>query len=464
MVNSGCSNDDETGMKRPILHGGAWLMATLAVVALPAVAVAGELNQPIEEYGHLLAVLGTVAVAYLLAYLLLNWLTRRYGFVTGAPYVLAGIIAVPATGWISDATIETFEPLVALVVGGVALAAGLSFSGARLVDQKGPTVKLALSVSVATVAMVVGVPLLVTMQWSVPVAAGEWMPALLVLGALGLVADGRPVRAIADYLQLDRDVTEQASKIAWLSTGIAVVVFGVAFSVYNPGPTWFDTAADPAIWLVAHLLAGASLGLIGGVLMHVRPDDDRLVTIALGVTFTASTLAYVTTLSIVFVNFVVGVVMINASSEALRVKKMIDEAAGPLYVLLLFVAGTLWTVGLEPWVYMAVLVYLVVRFVGRYLGVVLYRPRLSGLRPEPGLHRALLAPGALTAAMIVDFALGFAVLEMTAMFVAAFVLILIAEEVLSYILARGWLIDIAEVGSSSSAAGGWYGWKGGDDA
>lgn len=426
----------------------------------PAAAYAQQPGRTAEDYAYVLVILGIVATAYLLSYLLLNWLSRRYGFVTAVPYVVLGIIVATTTGWMPAETMELLEPLVAVAVGVVALATGLEVKGRRLAGQEATTVKLAAMVTILTLLVVVLLPMVALNQWPPSIESAQWLPALIALGGLALIADSRPIKALSEYLGLPEETTEQVEKVAWLSTTAGVVLFGLAISIYNPGPAWFGMPADAGVWLLAHLLVGGFLGAIGGALVQARPDEDRLLTILLGLAVTAGALGYVTSLSIVFINFIVGVVLINISSESLRIKKLVNSMHGPLYVLLLFFAGTLWTVGIPSWGYLAILAYLGLRFFGRFLGAALYRPRLSGYRPEPGIHRALLAPGALTAAMILDFSFGFEHLELVDVFVSAFVLLLIAEELISFFLVRGWLIDISKVGASRRSTSPWGDWKG----
>ncbi len=405
-------------------------------------------------YDPVLVVLTVVATAYLLSYLLLKWLSGRYGFVTGMPYVVLGALLVPVMGWLPVEVMEGFDPLVGLATGAVALAAGLGVDAAKFGEQRGTTLKLGLTVTAVTLAVVVGVPWLVLQYlWEPPMNSALWLPVLGLLGAMGLVADSRPVEALAKYMNLEGEVAvEKAMKVAWVSTLGAVVFLGVVFSLYNPGPQWAGPVANGALWLGVQIVTGVVLGVVGGALVEMRPEDDRLLTVLLGVLVTASMAAYVTTMSIVFVNFVAGVVLINMSSESLRVRGMLEGAMGPLYVLLLFFLGTLWVVETLPaWLYVAVGIYVGLRVVGRYLGAAAYRPKLSGYRPEPGMYRAWIAPGALTAALVLDFSFAFGDQPEMATMISALVLVVVAEELVSFALVRGWLIESADVETMGSS-------------
>ena len=445
---------------------GAAGACSLVGLLWPAIALgADEVVLELGRHEQILVLLGIVATAYLLSYLLLRWLAGRFGFVTAAPYVVLGAVVAASADGVGQVVLESMEPLLALAVGVAGLVAGLGVNLKSLRDEEGTTVKLALTVVAATVAMVVVIPWVALNRWGPALSEGmSWAPVVLMLGAVALVADGRPVAALARYLRLELEAVEQAQRLARLSTLMGLLLFGILFVVANPGPGIHDSSLDDLLWLAAHLGVGVVLGFVGGTLMQARPADDRMLTILLGLVVTASGLAYVTTLSIVFVNFVVGLVLINVSSESLRLKKILDDAHGPAYILLLFFAGTLWTVEIPAWGYLGILAFVVLRFLGRWLGTTLYRPRLSGFRPKPGIHQALLAPGALTAALILDFSFTFDGLQFAGVVVSALVVILLIEELLGYFLTRGWLIEISTVEANRRSTSPWGDWKGGGDA
>ena len=440
-------------------RSGLWTVVLAALIAAPTVAFAadGAETTPVNPFW----ILGGVVVAYLLAYLSLGWLTRRYGFVTGAQYVLVGMLVVPFTGWLDTETFRGVEALMAIAVGAVGLTAGLAVNRQRLKDQQGRRVRLALTVAGVTLLLVTVVPLLAVFQWMPEDGRTPWVAGLMILGAVALVADGRQLEALAGFFEVDEAAVSDALELCWLSTSLALLWFGVSFSVLDPGIEIFGGPADGGAWLAIHLLVGAVIGAVGAALIEERPDDDRALTILIGVVVTASATAYATGLSIVFVSFVTGVVLIQLSSEALRLKTMVQGAHVPIYILLLFVAGTFWTTGMEPVGYGIVAAYLVLRWLGRVLGVALYRPRLTGHRPPPGVHRTLWAPGALTAAIVLDVAIGFSEVEHIGTLVSALILILIAEEVIAYALSRGWMIDISDVGTGRQTSSPWGDWRGG---
>ncbi|MBA2661702.1 MAG: hypothetical protein H0U74_05365 [Bradymonadaceae bacterium] len=415
-----------------------------ALWGAPAWAVTADAN---GDQSRVLVLLAVVAGAYLISYLLLGWLTRRFGLVMGVQYILLGIAIGPAFSVLDSATLAGFEPLVALAVGAMGMLAGLEFNVRRLAVQEGRALKIASLVTVATLLLVVGVPMLFLHTQLGAENLWRWMPIVLGIGAISLVADPRHLAGLLSYFEVDNPVSELANNVNWLCTVLAVLVFGILFCAYNPGTTILAEHLGWVQWLVAHIAVGTILGTICGALVQLRPDDERLMTILIGTVVLASGLAYTTTLSLVFVNFIAGFVIINMSDEAMRVQRMFVNLERPLYVILLFFVGTGLVWNVSVWVYVLVLVYLVLRYLGRWAGVMLYRPSVSGFRPDPGIHRALWAPGGLSAAMILDFFGVFGEVLYADAAMTGFIAVLIASEIVAFILARGWVIDISDVTS-----------------
>ena len=425
---------------------------------LPARGYAEGMGIEPDAYGSVFLGLSLVVVAYFFSYLLYKWLIARHGFVSGAPFVLLGLLLVPWTGWL-EITLN-FQPLVLIASAAVALQVGLGMGRKRLVTEGAGIMSFLFVVTAVTVFFVVVLPLLALDLWADEATQEFWIIGILALGAMALVAEGRQLDAIADYFGVEGESLELARKVTWWSTVIAALFFGLVIAFFQPTWVFFDDARNGAILVGAHLVLGGVIGAIGGALLEERPEDDRALTILIGLVITLAATAYLTPLSVVFLSVVAGLTMINISSEAIRMRQMVDSAHVPLYILLLFAVGTLWspTMGLTGLLMVAI--YLGLRFLGRLLGIYLFRPRLTGHRPDPGIHRALWAPGALTAAMIVDMVSTFGTDGVMALILSAFILILVAEEVVSFVLVRGWMIDISDAGPSRRRTSPWGDWGG----
>ncbi|RDV38098.1 hypothetical protein DV096_09800 [Bradymonadaceae bacterium TMQ3] len=403
--------------------------------------------------------LGLVACATLFAYLSPGVLGRRTGVVTGAHYVALGVLVVPAGGPLSVALGPVLEPMMALTVGAIALAAGLRLSPAELREIGAVDLKPGVIISVVGALVMVALPLAL-LHWGGPGEVWEgWWPALAALGVLALCADDDQLQRLSATLGVS---TAAARRAARVSRGCALAaLLGVLafFSWRHAAIPGVVESLSPLAGLGLHLGLGALAGGLAGALLQGRPDDDRMLTIVLGVGVTLSAVAWEANLSVVAVNAVAGLIMASMSSESIRLAKVFDALSAPLYVLALFFAGTMWAGGSAAILWGAALLFVLARYAGRVLGVAAYRPRLRGLRLEPGTHRALWAPGALGAAIVIDLVHALQSEPHAAPMVSALILALFLADLLAWVLLRGWLIDISEVDAERRTHSPWGSWQ-----
>jgi Kef-type K+ transport system membrane component KefB len=403
-----------------------------------------------ESLASVLMLLAIIAGAYLFSHWLLRWATRRFGWVSGVQYVILGVVLGPVLGVMSPEQLRSFLPLLVLGSGAVGLMVGLELNLRRRGGRDDRSLRLAGMSAVMTLLFVVGLPAVALSFFAANPPENVWYYVGL-FGAIALVADPYPVLRLGKHLGVRRESMELANGVGWLSSILAVVVFGSLFFFFNPAESLWPGPWEAVWWALGHVLLGGVLGAIAGAFIQMRPDDDRLMTILIAVVVLASGLAYVSGMSVVVVNFIAGVVIVHMSSEALRVERIFSAVNRPLYILLLFFVGTLWVPGVAPWVFVIVAIYLALRYVGRAAGVLAYRPRLSGRQPDPGLYRALWAPGALTAAMIIDASHTFEQTPYAAELATALVAILIGSEIVGHVALRSWLIDIADAEEAESS-------------
>ncbi|TXD32777.1 hypothetical protein FRC96_16370 [Lujinxingia vulgaris] len=403
--------------------------------------------------------LGLVACATLLAYLSPGLLGRRTGVVTGAHYVALGILVVPVGGLLRAEVTPVLEPMMALTVGAIALAAGLRLSPARLGEIGAADLKLGAIISGVGALVMVALPLAL-LRGSVPPEVWDATGAgLAALGVLALCADDDQLQRLSATLGVSSPAAARAARVSQACALAALLGVLAWFSWHHDAIAGVAEGVLPLVGLGLHLGLGALAGGLAGALLQGRPDDDRMITIVLGVGVTLSAVAWVANLSVVAVNAVAGIIMASMSSESLRLTRVLDALSAPLYVLALFFAGTMWAGGSPAFIWGAALLFVLLRYAGRVLGVAAYRPRLRGLRPDPGTHRALWAPGALGAALVIDLAHALQPEPGAARMVSALILALFLADLLAWVLLRGWLIDISEVDAERRAHSPWGSWQ-----
>ncbi|MGH7634695.1 MAG: hypothetical protein ACRENC_13255, partial [Gemmatimonadaceae bacterium] len=99
-----------------------------------------------------------VAVAYLAAHVAFDWLAKRFMLVSGAEYLLLGILLGPhVSGILSAQTMSGFAPLITLALGWIGAIVGMQFYLPALVRIHARTYRLGFIEAILTAFMVGGV-------------------------------------------------------------------------------------------------------------------------------------------------------------------------------------------------------------------------------------------------------------------------------------------------------------------
>ncbi len=433
--------------------------SALLVMYTPAVAWAegegGGLS--VSTFQNILVLLAVVGVAYLITHALLERVQRRFGVVTGVEYILFGVLAGPVLEFLDPSTIGQFTPAIVLGTGSLGLLTGLHVSFRRFGALELEATRVAMWTTLTTLLVMVGLPLLLLWAFAPASQLAFWTPAVVCAGAVALVADTSPMHALRQFLQARGEAISLAVSTAQLSSSLAIIAFGVLFCLYNPGQVvlppgvraqsfYAVLAAYPAVeWLLVHLLIGALLGLIFGTFLRRELEDEKLLTVAMGMVIFTSGIAYYLRLSPIFVNFVLGVVLINTCYQGKRVETMLVSIERPLYIVLFFFAGATFSLQAPWWSLGLVIPYLVLRSTGRALGGLLAM-RTSAIEPkQPSMARALLAPGGLSVAMILDFHAVYLGAQFEQVVYAALLCSVVVSELLAHRRTKSWLIDFTDV-------------------
>ncbi len=416
---------------------------------------------------RILILLAIVGVAYLVTHLALERIAKRYGFVTGVEYIVLGAILGPVLGVLDADTVSALTPAVVLGTGSLGLLAGLHVDLDAFGELQIRALKSALPTALITLVSVVGVTTAILYWVWTPAGVARVMPLVLCMGTIAMVADTSPLRAMAAFLGAQGTAADFGVHVARFCSSLAIVAFGLIFCFYNTTAVPFDVAPSLVwlVWFAIHLLLGGVLGLIFATFLRRDFSDDKIITVIIGMVIFTSGFAYYLQLSPIFVNFILGVVLINIGRHADHVESRLMAIRRPLYIVLFFFAGAAWTLHAPLWGYALVLGYLVLRRVGRLLGGVAATRALSIRSYGAGLSRALLAPGALSVAMLLNFDHVFNSPEhvralfghtLTPAQVDAYMgyidvlyngllTAIVFAEIFAYPMTRGWLIDVADV-------------------
>ena len=413
-----------------------------------------------ETFERILTGFAIVGVAYLVSHLLFERIARRFAVVSGVEYVLLGALAGPAFGLISGEVRTSLHPFMVLGTSAIGMSAGI-----ELVLRRGSLRDLVAAgmISAATAVAVAGPPLLGLLWLGTAEDLFVWALPLVAAVAVALCADVGPVRAFAAFFDADTPEIQRAERVAAFASAIGIVTFGALFCLSDglgPGPNY---DAPTALRLAAfQTLAGALIGVVFTVFLRQRLSAERLLTVVIGMVIFTAGLAYFVHVSALATNFLVGVVVANASGQAGEVRRMLRGIRRPLYIVLFFFVGLDLIVDVPWWSHLLALPYVYLRLWGRRIGGALAR-RVGGAGAS-NLGHALIAPGGLSVGLCLMTLLFFAeggYDPTMRQAVAALVAGVVLSELLAYMLTRRWIIDAADVPPERAGRSGFFASEGG---
>ncbi len=345
-----------------------------------------------------------VAVAYLAARVLFDWLARRFLIVSGAEYLLLGILLGPQlSGLLSTEALEGFAPLTILALGWIGAIVGMQFFVPGLVKLPGNMYRLAFFEALITLGLVTGV-MLVTLSWAFGMTHYAALVPAVAMGAIATVSAPAGIQMVARRLGQRGPVVKQLEIATAVDALVGVSAIGLLFALRRPAGELITQAITVTEWAVISI----GLGIIGGVLFHLflgeEHDSDRLFISLAGAIILVSGAAAYLALSPMFAAMVMGTTLINTSRARTDIAQTLSHAERPFYFVLLVFAGATWQPVLDPWWVMAVTVFLICRVAAKVGGARL-AARTRGALPVlgPDWGRALLGQGGLALALGLNY-------------------------------------------------------------
>ena len=421
------------------------LCASTAYASGDGGAGAQSANEMFEDILVLFAVVGT---AYVVAHVFLERIQRRFGLVSGVEYILLGVLVGPALQLLDAETLSKFTPALVLGTGSLGLITGLSLNFKRFKGVDLEALRVTLWISMVTLLVMIALPLCLLYLFTDTATTIIWMRVIVCLGAIAMVADAGPVQSLRHFMAARGGAADAAIRVARLCSIVAVLCFGMIFCMFDHETVLLPEGYRMIEWMFVHLLLGSSLGLIFAQFLRRDLDEDKLLAVIIGVVIFTSGIAYYLRLSPVVVNLILGVVLANASSQQDEVATRLRRIKRPLYIVLFFFAGTAMTFDAPIWAYAAVIPYLMMRSLARSVGGLIAMrttpPQAVSLK-IPALGRVMLAPGALSVALLLDFNMLYGTFSTSAALYGAAIVAIILSEVISYMRTRSWLLDHTDV-------------------
>lgn len=353
-----------------------------------------------------LILVAVVAAGYLAARLAAGALARRLLIVSGAEYLVLGVLLGPrVAGLISANVIDSFGPFITLAIGWMGAAIGSEFHLKRMLRFRGELYQVAFIEAVLVVAVVGGAMLALFTRGGVPL--DEALAPAVILGAIAVTTSASGIALAARRLARDRaartPLLRQLQVAGGMDAAVGILTFSIMLCLVHVPPPGDVRPPTPTEWAVISL----GIGVVGGIVYHLflggERDPDRLFIALAGAITLASGAAAYARLSPLLPTMLIGAILANTARNRHEIGVVLHRVHRPLYLVLLIFAGAAWRVPGRGWV-IPLVAFVVIRLVAT-LGSARLATRLSGMSGALGRDwgMALIGQGSLAAAIALNY-------------------------------------------------------------
>jgi hypothetical protein len=348
-----------------------------------------------------LLLVAVVAVSYLAAHVVFDRLARRFTIVSGAEYLLLGLILGPqGTGFLAPHVVDSFSPLITLGLGWIGALTGCQLLLRGMVRIPAVTYRVAMAEALLSGVVLWGVTFAV-LRWGLPMAEQPAAYTAAAMALVGVLSSAAGVGVMASRgVPLVRQLEVAVSLQAVLaSTGLALL-----FAILHTSPTGLARALVPTEWMAITI----AIGVVGGVLFHVFVGEernvDRLFVSLAGALILVSGAASALGLSPVFAALVFGIILGNTSTSRAELTAALRRVERPFQFALLLFAGAIWTPSTYASWLLPVAAFVAARLFVRP-GAARLAARMNGVLPVlgPAWGKALLGHGRLALVLGLDY-------------------------------------------------------------
>ena len=354
-----------------------------------------------------LILVAVVAAGYLAARLAAGALARRFLIVSGAEYLILGVLLGPrVSGLISANVIDSFGPFITLAIGWMGAVIGSEFHLKRMLRFRGELYQVAFIEAVLVVAIVGGAMLaILTRLLDIPLT--DAIAPAASLGAIAVTTSASGIALAARRLARDRaartPLLRQLQVTGGMDAAVGVLAFGIVLCIVHVPPPGDIRPPTPTEWAVITI----GTGLVGGILYHLflgsERDPDRLfIALAAAITLASGTAAYAR-LSPLLPTMLIGAILANTARNRHEIGIVLHRVQHPLYLVLLIFAGAAWRVPGRLWV-LPIAAFILIRLFAK-IGSARLATRLSGMSGALGgdWGLALIGQGSLAAAIALNY-------------------------------------------------------------
>jgi Kef-type K+ transport system membrane component KefB len=388
-----------------------------------------------------------VAGAYLAAHFASEWMARRFLIVSGAEYLLLGVLLGPSvSGVIQTSTVDGFAPFLTLAFGWIGALIGAQFYVRDLIRVPAHHFRIATTEAALVLVASTGLMAAALSLW----VGADWTSVMIPAVTFGAVATASAPTAIAvasRRLRARGFLVRQLGVSPAMDAVVSVTAFGILLALTHEAPATDVRSPTPTEWVVITVAIGVASGWLFHLFVGGERESDRLFIALSGTLILSSGAAAYLRLSPLLPALLVGLVLVNTSPARNEIRDVLSRFERPLYFVLLIFAGAAWQPD-DGWIVFAVL-FLVVRGFAK-LGAAALAARLHGQLPTLGARWGwgLMGHGGLAVAVALNYRL-FDPSPLAGLVFTATLVSVLVTDVLS-----AWMVHTLVHGATDSGAGG----------
>ena len=351
-----------------------------------------------------LVLVALVVGAYFASHVVFDWLGHRLHIVSGAEYLVLGILLGPrVSGILSPELIQSFAPVTALAGGWMGAIVGSRFLIAEAVRFGSVIHRVALLESLITLWIVFGLEFYL-LQWLFALPASRALGPALALGAFATMSATAGIELAARRHGEPGMLVTQLRVSTGMNAFVGICAFGILLAANHPPNVTLARPLTTTEWTVVTI----ALGVGGGWLFHLflggEDRVDRLFISLTGVLVLISGASTYLKLSPLLSTMFFGAMLVNTSRHCAEIRAALARVERPLYFALLIFAGATWAAGPQGDCALPAILFLGARIVAKVGGARLAARanNLIGVYGR-GWGRALLGQGGIVLAMALSY-------------------------------------------------------------
>jgi len=197
-----------------------------------------------------------------------------------------------------------------------------------------------------------------------------------VLGAISAATAPAATVVIVEKLKARGKFVDYLYGIVALDDAGTVILFSIAFAI--SGSMMGDvqvSISHSVIHAFKEIIISIILGAVSGLVIHFvtikKRNLNEIKIISLGIIFITTSIAISLHLSPLIANMALGMLIINMNKKNARILFSFEPMTPPLYAIFFAIAGAELDISVfaDPIILLAGIVYIVLRFAGKYFGI-----------------------------------------------------------------------------------------------